>query len=146
MSALSSVETSTSTGSGDWLNQGERGLLTSLFLFAGFHPALRSHHTDDPPALSEPLRRVLRRRGLRWPPAMGWTVWDHPSPETTGESGGASLFFVFSFLCFSFSFLFDSLFVFFPKQMEPFCLIAPDTDYVRMEASRSMLAEFVSPF
>uniref|UniRef100_A0A3Q3GMF0 protein-serine/threonine phosphatase n=1 Tax=Labrus bergylta TaxID=56723 RepID=A0A3Q3GMF0_9LABR len=50
MSAPSSVETSTSTGSGDWLNREGQGLLTSPFLSAGFLPALRTH-TDNPPAL-----------------------------------------------------------------------------------------------
>ncbi|XP_022616528.1 CTD nuclear envelope phosphatase 1 isoform X1 [Seriola dumerili] len=60
MSAPSSVETSISTGFGDWLNQEGRDLLTSLFLSAGFLPALHSQ-TVDPPALSEPLRRVLSR-------------------------------------------------------------------------------------
>lgn len=54
MSAPSSVETSTSTGSGDWLNREGRGLSTGPSLSAGFRPALRSH-TDDPPALKEPL-------------------------------------------------------------------------------------------
>ncbi|KAM6894139.1 CTD nuclear envelope phosphatase 1A isoform 1-T1 [Lycodopsis pacificus] len=43
MFAPSSVETSTSIDSGDWLNQEGRGLLTSLFRSAGLHPALRSH-------------------------------------------------------------------------------------------------------
>lgn len=128
MFAPSSVETSTSTGSGDWLNWEGRGLLTSLFLSAGFHPALHSH-ADDPPALSEPLRHVLRRWGLGWLSNTGWTVWDHQSPETTGEGGGSQLVFFSSwfFICF---FLF-----FFQNKTEPFCLIAPDTDCVRMEVS-----------
>ena len=118
MCAPSSVETSTSTGSGDWLNQEGRDLLTSLFLSAGFLPALRSH-TDDPPALSEPLRCLLRRRGLGWTPYTGWTVWGHQSPETTGEGVGASLFF-FPFFFFLILYLF---FVFvFQNKMEPFAL------------------------
>lgn len=113
MSAPSSVETSTSTGSGDWLIWERRGLLTSLFLSAGFHPALHSH-TDDPPALSEPLRRVLGRWGLGWPPNTGWTVWDHQSPETTEEGRGGGQLVLFFFLSF-FSWFFSCIF-FFPKQ------------------------------
>lgn len=53
MSAPSSVETSTSTGSGDWLNQEGGGTCwPTSSLSSGFLPALRSQ-TDDPPALSE---------------------------------------------------------------------------------------------
>lgn len=133
MSAPSSVETSTSTGSGDWLNWEERGLLTSLFLSASFHPALHSH-PDGPPALSEPLRHVLRRWGLGWPTNTGWTVRDHQNPESTGEGEGASLFFLFYFLFVFFPSWFF-ICIFFENKMEPLCLIAPDTDCVCMEVS-----------
>lgn len=120
------------------------GLLTSLFLSAGFHPALRSL-TDDPPALSEPLRHVLRRWGLGWPPNMGWTVWDHQSPETTEEGRGSHLVF---FLFFFFSWVF--ICIFFQNKTEPLCLIAPDTDCAYeselMFVSQSTLTGFIGPF
>lgn len=150
MSAPSSVETSTSTGSGDWLNREGAGLVDQpLPLLPASILPLRSH-TDDPPALSEPLRRVLRRWGLGRPPKTGWTVRDHQSPKLLRRDGGATLFFFFS----SVFFLLDSLFVFFfffPKQNGAslpyrswYWLCAYEDELVYM--SQSMLAEFVSPF
>lgn len=115
MSVPSSVETSTSTGSGDWLNPTGRGLLPlPLCRLPSYPPFPRRRPTQSSLSFS----RVLRRRGLRWPPITGCSVWDHPCPETTGERGGASLF-IFSLILYLY---------FFPKQMEPLCLIAPDTD------------------
>lgn len=97
MSAPSSVETSTSTGSGDWLYRGGRGSLTGLFLSARFHPALRSR-TDSPTALSKPLRLVLRRGGLRWKSYDGRNSTGSPkSRNYWGERGPASFFFPFWF-------------------------------------------------
>ena len=82
---------------------------------AGFHPALRSH-TDDPPALSEPLRRVLRRWGLGWPPKTGWTVRDHQSPKLLRRDGGATLFFFFYFFFFLILYLYFFFFFFKTKR------------------------------
>lgn len=114
MSAPSSVETSTSTGSGDWLNREGAGLVDQpLPLLPASILPLRSH-TDDPPALSEPLRRVLRRWGLGRPPKTGWTVRDHQSPKLLRRDGGATLFFFFFFYFFSSRF-FICIFFFFSK-------------------------------
>lgn len=111
MSAPSSVETSTSTGSGDWLNREGAGLVDQpLPLLPASILPLRSH-TDDPPALSEPLRRVLRRWGLGRPPKTGWTVRDHQSPKLLRRDGGATLFFFF-LLFFFFSILYLYFFFF----------------------------------
>lgn len=61
-SAPSSVETSTSTGSGDRLRQEGRGASTSLFSPPASTPP--SVSTDDPPALWEPLSPEETRVGV----------------------------------------------------------------------------------
>ncbi|PWA28818.1 hypothetical protein CCH79_00012967, partial [Gambusia affinis] len=58
----SSVETSTSTDSGDWPNGEECCLSSGLFLSAGLHPALFSL-SDDPPALPDVSWRRWERVG-----------------------------------------------------------------------------------
>lgn len=64
MCAPSSVETSTSTGSGDWLNREGAWLVDKpLPLNPASNPALHSH-TGDLPALSEPLGRVPEDAGV----------------------------------------------------------------------------------
>lgn len=126
MSAPSSVETSTSTDSGDWLNQEGAGLVDQ--------PLPLCRPPSCPPF---PHRRPTSPLWASWGDE-GWgdrLTRDEQYGITRTQKllrrvgEGASLFFFF--------FLLDSLFVFvfFQNKTEPLCLIAPDTDCVRMEVS-----------
>lgn len=136
MSAPSLVETSTSTDSGDWLYQrgDEACWLASSSLPASTLPSAPTQTAHQP---------SLSLSDLSWG-EEGWgdrLRWDeqfriHQIQKLLGREGEPTFFFFFLIL----------YLYFFPKQMEPFCLIAPDTDCVCTEVSRSMLAEFVSPF
>lgn len=119
--APSLVETSTSTGSGDQLIR-ERAVACSSASSSpppASIPPLRSR-ADDPPALLGAFPR--RIEGWRDPLTRDEQFGDHRNPEAHEEGGGPLFFFLI-------------LSLFFPPQknkMEPLCLIAPDTDCVRM--------------
>lgn len=128
MSAPSSVETSTSTGSGDWSNR--RGVVVQPRPLCCWSPP----RPPPPP-----------RRGSGRAPNSGWTVRDHPPTHTRKrkriknswrrerEPGCSS--YLLESSCFF-------LFYFFPPKhiKEPLCLTAPDTDWVSGEFSHRLEA------
>ena len=137
MCAPSSVETSTSTGSGDWLNRegGVAGWQASSSQ-PGFQSRPPFPHRRPASPLWASGARSWRRGGLGRAPDTGWTVMGSPEPRNYWGGRGSHLFFFCLFF-----FFFDSLFVilnffFLPQnKTEPLCLIAPDTDCVRMKVS-----------
>lgn len=113
MSAPSSVETSTSTGSGDWPNR--RGVVDQPrpLSAAGLLPAGPLSHVS----LGD---EVVGRA-----PNSGWTVRDHPpthtrkgkkNTQTTGEGRGSQFFS--SYLLESFCFFFLFCFCFSPQNIK----------------------------
>lgn len=115
MCAPSLVETSTSIGSGDGLNR-ERGVAppSASSAMSASNPPLLSH--ADEPALPGAFLRTVGGWGdcFTWDEQFG----DHQNPEANEEGLGPLFFLILS--------------NFFSPPREIICLIAPDTDHVRM--------------
>lgn len=149
-SAPSSVETSTSTGSGDWLKCKGRDLSTSLFLSAGFLPVLRfpNRRPASPLWASQTCPEETRVGATAY---HGMNSMGSLEPRNYWGGRGSQLVSSSSFFFFFFFFLILYLYFFFPKQNGAslpyrswYWLCEYGGELVYM--SRSMLAEFVSPF
>lgn len=131
MSAPSSVETSTSTGSGDWLNREGVGACwpASSSLLASILPSVPTQTTHQPSLSLSDTSWGDESWGDRLTGDEQYGITR--AQKLMRREGEPPLFFFFFFFV-----LFDSLFVFFfQNKTEPLCLIAPDTDCVRMKVS-----------